>query len=132
MIVLDASVVVDLLLGLAPHAAEISRLLVAEAPQLFAPHLLDAEVAQVIRRRVQGGSLRAADAVAALRVLTTLPIVRHSHVPFVERAFQLRGNATVYDALYLVLAEALGARLVTRDAALAAVPGCTARVHVLR
>jgi predicted nucleic acid-binding protein len=47
------------------------------------------------------------------------------------RAFALRDNVTVYDALYLVLAEALGATLVTRDAALAAVPGVRARVQVV-
>ena len=131
MIVLDASAVIDLLLGLPPHAAAVAGLLVAEAPQVFAPHLLDVEVAQVIRRRVRGGTLRPADAVEALRVLAALPIVRYPHLPFIERAFELRDNATMYDAVYLVLAEALGATLVTRDRALAAVPGAGARVQVL-
>lgn len=131
MIVLDASVVVDLLLGLPPHDATVAGLLAAEAPQVFAPHLLDAEVAQVIRRRVRGGTVRAVDACATLRVLATLPISRHPHLPFLERAFALRENATVYDALYLVLAETLGATLITRDKALASVPGTRARVRVL-
>jgi predicted nucleic acid-binding protein len=131
MIVLDASVVVDLLVGIPPHAQTIAELLRVEAPHLFAPHLLDAEVAQVLRRRVRGGTLRATDAVAALRVLASLPLVRHPHLPFLERAFDLRDNVTIYDALYLVLAEALAVRLVTRDAALASVPGCRARVQVL-
>lgn len=131
MIVLDASAVIDLLLGLPPHDATVAGLLAAEAPHVFAPHLLDAEVAQVIRRRIRGGTLRPADGIASLRVLSTLPIIRHPHLPFIERAFALRDNSTIYDALYLVLAEALGAVLVTRDAALAAVPGCDARVRVL-
>ncbi len=131
MIVLDASVVVDLLLGLPPHDATIAGLLVAEAPHLFAPHLLDVEVAQVIRRHVRAGAVRAADAITTFAVLAALPIVRHSHLPFLERAFDLRENATIYDAVYLVLAETLGATLVTRDRALASVPGVRARVRVL-
>ncbi len=131
MIVLDASVVVDLLLGLPPHDATIAGVVRAEAPNLFAPHLLDVEVAQVIRRHVRSGSVQAGDAVATFAVLAALPIVRHPHLPFLDRAFELRDNATVYDALYLVLAESLGATLVTRDRALATVPGVRARVRVL-
>lgn len=131
MIVLDASVVVDLLLGLPPHEATISALLIAEAPNIFAPHLLDAEVAQVIRRHVRTGNIQATDALATFAVLAALPIVRHPHLPFLERAFELRDNATIYDALYLVLAETLGATLVTRDGALSSVPGVRARVRVL-
>jgi predicted nucleic acid-binding protein len=131
VIVLDASAVLDLLLGIPPHDATVAGLLAAEAPNVFAPHLLDAEVAQVIRRRVLGGTLRSADAVAALTVHAVLPITRFAHLPFLDHAFALRDNATVYDALYLVLAESLGATLITRDAALAAVPGTAARVRVL-
>ncbi|MEP6862770.1 MAG: type II toxin-antitoxin system VapC family toxin [Deltaproteobacteria bacterium] len=131
MIVVDASIVVDLLLGLPPHDATIARLLLAEAPNLFAPHLLDAEVAQVIRRHVRAGGIDAGDAVATLVALGALPIVRHPHLPFLERAFELRDNVTIYDALYLVLAETLGATLVTRDRALASVPGVRARVRVI-
>ena len=131
MIVLDASVVVDLVLGLAPHDATIANILAAETPNIFAPHLIDVEVAQVIRRRVRGGSVKATDAIATLGVLAALPIVRHPHLPFLERAFELRDHATIYDAVYLVLAEALGATLVTRDAALASVPGVRARVRVV-
>lgn len=131
MIVLDASVVVDLLLGLPPHDAVITRLLRAEAPHLFAPHLLDVEVAQVIRRQVRAGTVDAADAISTFEALAALPIIRHPHLPFLERAFELRDRATIYDAVYLVLAEALGATLLTRDKALASIPGVRARVRVL-
>lgn len=131
MIVLDASAVLDLLLGIPPHDATVADLLQAEAPHVFAPHLIDVEVAQVMRRRVLGGSLHPDDAVAALRVHAVLPIARFDHLPLLQRAFELRDNATVYDALYIVLAEALAATLVTRDAALASIPGATARVRIL-
>ncbi len=131
MIVLDASAVLDLLLGIPPHDAIVAGLLVSEAPNIFAPYLLDAEVAQVMRRRVLGGTLRATNATAALAVYAALPIMRIPHLPLLDRAFALRDNATVYDALYLALAESAGAMLVTRDAALRNIPGVTAAVRVL-
>ena len=131
MIVLDASAVIDLLLGLPPHAATTAELIRTHAPHLFAPHLLDAEVAQVLRRRVAAGHLSVTDAAASLDALATLPITRYPHLPFIGRAFELRDNVTVYDALYLVIAEALDATLVTRDGALGSVPGCRAPVRVL-
>jgi predicted nucleic acid-binding protein len=65
VILVDASVMVDLLLGLPPHDAAIARLLQVEAPHVFAPHLLEAEVAQVMRKRVRFGSLKAVDARAS-------------------------------------------------------------------
>src|SRR5579862_5259697 len=122
MIVLDASVVIDLLLDLPPHADAIARLVAREAPALAAPHLLDAEVGQVLRRYTRGGALHADHATAALEDLADLPITRYPHGPLLTRAFSLRDDATVYDALYLSLAEAIGARFVTRDSALAAIP----------
>ena len=60
-----------------------------------------------------------------------MPIERHSHLPLVQRAFELRDNATIYDALYLVLAEVLEVKLLTRDRALARVPGVSAAVEVI-
>jgi predicted nucleic acid-binding protein len=131
VIVVDASAVLDLLLGIPPHDATVAGLVAAEAPNVFAPHLLDAEVAQVMRRRVLGGTLRAADATAALNIHGQIPITRFPHLPFLTQALALRANATVYDALYLVLAESLGATLITRDAGLSSVPGSRARVRVL-
>lgn len=130
MMVVDASVIIDLLLGIGPHAPTIRDLLRTER-RAAAPHLLDAEVAQVVRRRVAAGSLRARDARTALSLLGALPITRYPHLPLIARAFALRDNATIYDGLYLVLAEALGAVLLTRDRALASIPGCRADVQVL-
>lgn len=130
MIVLDASVVVDFLLQL-PPADVIAERLLADASGLASPHLLDAEVGQVLRRFVLKGQLAAAHAAAALRDLQEMPIIRYDHGPFLERAFELRDNATFYDALYIVLAESLVAPLLTRDGALAAIPGHRAAVEVL-
>jgi predicted nucleic acid-binding protein len=131
MIVVDASVVIDLLLDLRPWGPFIGQRLASAVPALAAPHLLDAEVAQVLRRYVLRGELEPTVARAALRDLCDLPVVRYDHGPLLGRAFQLRDNVTVHDALYLVLAEALGWPLLTRDRALAEVPGHDARVQVL-
>lgn len=127
MIVADASVVVELLLGRAQPLQE----LVLAGEQLAAPHLLDAEVGQVLRRFVLAGSLDVAAAQGALVDLDGLPLTRYAHRELLTRAFELRGNVTVYDGLYLALAELLEMSLLTADAALASVPGCTADVRVL-
>jgi predicted nucleic acid-binding protein len=93
--------------------------------------LLDAEVGQVLRRFVLAGQLLPERAQAALQDLMDLPLIRYAHGPLLLRAFDLRANATVYDALYIALAEGLEAPLLTRDAALAAVPGHRAQVLVV-
>jgi predicted nucleic acid-binding protein len=130
VIVLDASAAIDLLLDAPPHARSIEHLLATQGPAA-APHLLDVEVAQVLRRFVLAGKLSERLALAALEDLAGLPIARYDHVPLLSAAFGLRQSATVYDAIDLVLAEALGATLVTRDKALASVPGTAAKVKVL-
>ncbi len=68
---------------------------------------------------------------SALAEFLALSIDRYPHTLLLSRAFDLRDNATIYDALYLALAEALGATLLTGDKALARVPGVAARVEVI-
>lgn len=130
MIIVDASAAVEMLLGL-PAAAKLMDRLFDDKESLHAPHLLDVEVAQVIRRFWRAGDLTPARGLLAIRDLADLPITRHSHEPLLERMWQLRGNATAYDAAYIALAEALGAVLVTRDKALAQIPGSKAVVEIL-
>jgi len=129
LIVVDASAIVDLLVH-GPGASRI-RDRVREARVLAAPHLLDAEVGQVLRRLERKGVTTLAVARTALAALGDLPITRFAHGPLLARAFDLRSNASIYDALYLVLAEVIRAPLVTRDAALASVPGHRAAVELL-
>jgi predicted nucleic acid-binding protein len=133
MIVLDASVVVEMLLDM-PLAQRALERIAAEATgdepsQLFAPHLLDAEVAQVLRRLVLREELRDTRAQAALDDLERMPIVRQEHGPLIRRAWQLRHNASIYDALYLALAEQLGAVLITADRGQARIRQSQARVE---
>ena len=98
---------------------------------ICAPHLLDAEVGQALRRFALRDEVSVAHAHASLEDLRELPIQRFPHMELLSRAFALRANVTVYDGLYLALAESLAAPLVTCDAALRDVPGCMATVEIL-
>ena len=130
MIVLDASAVIDLLLNTLP-APRVAQRIAAERTGIVAPYLLDAEVGQVLRRFSLAGEISTQRARAALADYAQLPITRYPHLPLLERAFALRANTTFYDALYLALAEVVGAPLVTCDKGLAQVPGTKATVEVL-
>jgi predicted nucleic acid-binding protein len=66
-----------------------------------------------------------------LRDLVDIPMQRHPHDWLLPRVWALRNNLTAYDALYVALAEALGAPLVTRDRRLAAAPGHQARIELV-
>jgi predicted nucleic acid-binding protein len=128
LIVVDASAVLEVLLRTAAAPAVEARLFRGET--LHAPHLLDVEVAQVLRRYERARQLSDVRAREALDDLTAMPIERYPHHLFLPRIWALRRNATSYDACYLALAEALDAPLVTCDRRLRGVPGCAARVEV--
>ncbi len=96
-----------------------------------APHLLDVEVAQVVGRLVRSRKLTLAEAEGVVTDLGELDLLRHEHVDLLERVLELHANATAYDGVYLALAEALGAELVTCDAKLGRVPGIRASVRVV-
>jgi predicted nucleic acid-binding protein len=130
LIVVDASVLVDLLLDRGEERAGSVSALVAGRP-IAAPHLVDAEVGHALRRAVLRGILPSSTASAALDDLGLLELERYPHTALMPRAFALRDNATIYDALYLALAETLRTRLLTRDRALAGVPGIDAQVEVV-
>lgn len=130
MSVLDASAVVELLLGTQLGRSVAARL-ADPAVGLHAPHLLDVEVAQALRRYVREGELEAASAAAAIEDLRSLDLERHSHEPLLDRVWALRENLTAYDAVYVALAEALDTKLLTCDARLARAPGMARRVELV-
>jgi predicted nucleic acid-binding protein len=130
VIVLDASAVLELLLG-TPAGARVARRIEAPAETLHAPHLVDLEVAQVLRRFVREGDVDESRAREALDVLRGLDLARYPHDVLLPRIWQLREAVTAYDAAYLALAEALAAPLLTADAKLARSPGHRARVELL-
>lgn len=128
MIVVDASAVLEVLLQ-TDRARVVEGELLGGAT-LHAPHLLDLEVAQVLRRYGRSGVLSPERGREALRHFLDLRIERYPHHLFLSRVWDLRDNATAYDAVYLALAEALDAPLLTMDRKLADVPGHGARVRV--
>jgi len=130
MIVVDASAILELLLN-SPAGAAISARILAPGETLHAPHVLDLEVAQVLRRYLRSGQIDEARGMQALDDLASLRLARYPHDMFLPRIWELRLNATAYDAAYLALAEALSAPLVTRDARLGGIPGHSARVDVV-
>ncbi len=130
MIVIDASAVIAILLRL-PNSERVSDRLFRAGETLHAPHLMDVEVAQVVRRYWRAREISSGRGEEALSDLAELPIARHSHEPLLNRIWQLRQNATAYDSAYIALAEGLDATLVTLDMALSRVPGVRAAVEVL-
>jgi predicted nucleic acid-binding protein len=130
VIVVDASAALEVLLR-TPAAPAIEERLFASGETLHAPHLIDLEVAQTLRRYAVGGDIAPARGRIALADFTDFPIQRYPHGVLLPRIWELRHNLTAYDAAYVALAEALDAPLVTRDRSLAAAGGRRARIEVL-
>jgi predicted nucleic acid-binding protein len=128
--VVDASVIGHWLLSTRLPPRLIVSELADQAP-LAAPHLIDAEVGHLLRRQALLRKVSDERARIALDDHLALPILRCGHQALLPRAFALRDNATINDALYLALAEALEAPLLTRDARLARIPGVAAHVEVI-
>ena len=130
MIVLDASVVLEALLR-TRVGLEIENRILSPHETLYAPHLLDLEVTQVLRRYWTSGEMTPERGQQALEDLVDLPINRYPHDLFLSRIWELRDNMTAYDAAYVSLAEALTAPLLTRDGRLASAPGHTAIIELI-
>ena len=90
-----------------------------DACEILVPHLCDLELASALGRLVRRRFAGADRARAALRQYLELPIERLSHLPFLDRVFEMRDNFTAYDAVYVALAEAFEAPLHTADGRLA-------------
>jgi len=130
VIVIDASAAVELLLGTAASVQVRARLLTVE-DSLHAPHLIDLEVLQALRRHFFSGALSLGQAEEALADFSDLSVIRYPHDLFLPRIWELRHNVTAYDAAYLALAEALDAPLVTCDKSLASSSGHRVNVELV-
>jgi predicted nucleic acid-binding protein len=130
MIVLDASAAVELVLR-TQRADRIAARVLDPAQRLHAPHLIDIEVMQVLRRLVQFREIVPARAELALLDFIQLTIERHAHPALLRRIWGLRSIMTAYDAAYVALAEALAAPLLTCDERLARAHGHRAAIEVV-
>ena len=130
MIVVDASVLV---VALADDGddGDAARVRLLDDANIHAPHLIDLEVASVLRRSLREGRIEARRATLALKDLIDLALVRYDHLPFIRRIWELRSNLTPYDAAYVALAETLECTLVTGDRRIARAPGLHCRIEFL-
>jgi predicted nucleic acid-binding protein len=127
MIVLDASVVVELLTN-GTLANSIGNELAGRNEQFLVPHLIDVEVISALRKLTAGQRMDPHHSQQLLAGLSELPAERYSHTPFIGRIWELRNNFTAYDAAYIALAEATDSVLYTCDEKLR--QGHRARVRV--
>lgn len=125
MIVVDASAAVCALLNAGPARRALGE------EQLHAPHLIDPEVANALRRAVASSQIDPGDARNALDRWVRLGMSRYPVIRLLERVWQLRENLSAYDASYVALAEALGCPLLTADARLGRAPGLRCPVTVV-
>jgi predicted nucleic acid-binding protein len=130
MIVVDASAVAEMLLR-SSAADHIEARLFDRGQTLNAPHLLDVEVAHVIRRYSALGEIDAERGREALTDLGDLPLRRYRHDFLLPRVWDMRSSLTAYDAVYVALAEVLEAALLTRDRRLAGAAGRYVRVELV-
>ena len=130
MIVVDASALLEFLLQ-TPLGTRVEARLFREEDELHVPHLVDVEFVQGLRRLVRSGEVSSVRAGEAIADLVDLDLHRHAHVDLLGRAWRLRDNITAYDAMYVALAEAIAAPIVTCDRPLAKAPGHRARIEVI-
>ena len=129
MIVLDASAVVEWLLGLALAERVEQRLLAADS--WHAPHLLAIEVAQVVRRYEAAGEVSAERGAQALGDLADMDLTSYPHEPLLPLVWDLRANLSAYDATYVALGLVLEAPVVTLDGRLARSPAGDVTVELV-
>ncbi len=129
MLVVDASALFEVLAG-AKHA-KAARERLAEDEEHAAPHVIDVEVFGVVRRRHRLGDLDDTAATQAIEDLESWPGERFAHRLLIARAWELRDSVRGWDAMYVALAEALGATLITLDRRLAAASGPSCEIELL-
>ncbi|MBB2894218.1 PIN domain-containing protein [Flexivirga oryzae] len=127
---LDASALVMALVGKTDAADRLRERL--PGLRLHAPHLIDAEVGNVLRRHELSGRISGAEATAALQAAGALIEHRYPHTgPLADLAWELRANVSFYDALHVALATRLGIPLITADARLSRAPGVTCEIEIV-
>ena len=125
-VVCDASALVALLLDAGPDGRWVTDALTGGG--LAAPALVQFEAANILRRHQLARLISPDQAAQAHADLVDLAIELWPYEPLARRAWQLRGNLTVYDAGYVALAELLDSQLVTLDQRIGRAPGLRCRV----
>lgn len=130
MIVLDASAVIDVLIGTGTRSERIRERIGSPDQSLHVPQLMDLEVLHALRRHILRGTISRKRGDEAFEDLTNIAFERYSHTQLIGRIWELKDDLTVHEASYVALAEALDVPLITRDARLARAPGIRTGVEV--
>ena len=130
MIVVDTSALIGVLVGRPQIDALVAR--IVGDPDLHAPHLIDVEILDALRRLVASTDLSQDRAEDARTDYADLVIARYPHQPLADRIWELRQTITAYDAPLVALAEALDCPLVTCDRRLGRAVGHRARIEVFQ
>ena len=128
MIVLDASAALEILLETPLGLRHASKVF---GQVRHAPHLIDIEFTQALRRLVLVGELSSERAHQTLGIFDDIALVRHAHAPLLPRIWELRSSHSAYDATYVALAESLGMPLITCDSRLSRSYGHHAKILLL-
>jgi predicted nucleic acid-binding protein len=128
--VLDASALAHALIGKTASAAELRIAL--RSIGCHAPHLIDAELGSVLRKRTRAGDITPTQAVTALRAARAVIDYRYPHTgALADLAWSWRDNLSFYDALYVALAVRLDVPLVTGDERLSKAPGLPCLIELI-
>jgi len=114
-VVLDASAMVDLLIGQPLGQAVANRI---DGVTIHAPAHFDAEILSALGRLNRAGAVSAHRVGVYLALLADAPVRRHPFAPLLGGAWRRRARLRLVDALYVELARRLGLRVLTTDAAL--------------
>jgi predicted nucleic acid-binding protein len=130
VLVVDASCLYEVL-SEGTHASDIRQRLLDDREHT-APHVIDAEVFGLIRRDHLRGVLDETLAGLAVEDLRSWPGERFGCQPMLARAWELRHTVRGWDAMYVTLAELIGAPLLTMDRRLARAVGPRCSFDVIR
>jgi predicted nucleic acid-binding protein len=125
LIVVDASAIVAALLRRGQARDRLAN------ETLNAPHLLDSEVIEVLRRLARRDNLRSDDAERAVATWRRIAVRRYPTIGTIDRIWELRHNVSAYDSAYVALAERLDCHLITADRRLATAPGPRCTIELL-
>ena len=128
--VIDASVLALAVIGRDADAVHLRQTLIEI--KCHAPHLIDAEFGNVLRKRTRIGDVTPQQARTALTAASSIVDVRYAHAGNLsELAWAMRDILSFSDALYVALAVRLDVPLWTADRRLSRAPRLPCAVELV-
>lgn len=114
-LVVDASVAIKWFI---PEIhSDTASLISADTHALLAPDLLSAEFGNILWKKIRLKEISHLIAKDILKIFAAMPIQHHSSLSCLPSALEIahKLNVTIYDALYLALAEQENCQMITAD-----------------